>query len=197
MQNNLLQVWNTDTSNLTLTKNFLSKSIIEFAFAKYYSKNTPYETKEEIKYLCMGGMAGVTWAESYLARGFPDASTYRTSFYKDYDAALASGKYSRVHHAACGSGREAAYYAKKYPNIDFSGSDLDESIIRFCRENWNISNLKFYIVKLNRLNDIEKNALRSDLIVCSGGLQYIDEFHVKKFLSAAKFFTKKYYFTNQ
>lgn len=99
---------------------------------------------------------------------------------------LNSGEIKKVHQVACSSGKEIAYFAKKYPAIEFTGSDLDDKVIGACRKRWSdITNLKFEVLDLSLLGEREIKELSVDVIFDSGGLQYLDEKILKDFLKKA------------
>ena len=171
-----LQKWSSNAEGTSRLQKFFFSIVVYFVLAKYYSKNTSSKEREVLKYMCMGDDSGVVWAKYYAKIGFPNETTKMQGFWGLLDNKLSDHTIKHVHQVACGSGREVAYYAKKYPKIKFIGSDIDESVVSFCKEKWGyISNLTFEVVRLDRLNQKEKKILKCDLIFASGGLQYLDE----------------------
>ena len=190
-----LQKWSSDMVGNSRLQKFFHNIIVHFVLAKYYSKNTSSKEREVLKYMCMGSDSGVIWAENYAKRGFPNEKTKMESFWGLLDNKLSDNTILHVHQVACGSGREVAYYAKKYPKIKFIGSDIDESVVTFCKGKWGyISNLTFQVVRLDRLNEKEKKILKCDLIYASGGLQYLDEANLIRFFKIINGLSKQIIF---
>lgn len=191
-----LQKWSSSAEDLSRLQKFFHNIVVYFVLAKYYSKNTSSKEREVLKYMCMGNDSGVIWAKHYVKQGFPNEKTKMDSFWELLDNKLSDNTIIHVHQVACGSGREVAYYAKKYPKIKFIGSDIDESVVSFCKEKWGyISNLTFQVVRLDRLNEKEKKILKCDLIYASGGLQYLDEAHLIRFFKIINGLSKQIIFT--
>ena len=142
---------------------------------EYYAGATTTRRREAIKALCMGEDSGVRWAREYLKRGFPDAYTPLIAMFGELESRLASGAVARVHQVGCCSGREIAYFARRYPGVAFTGSDADPSIVEFLRDTWReLPNLAFTVLKLDDPGDAGMQSLRGDVVYASGGLHYLD-----------------------
>lgn len=123
----------------------------------------------------MGKDSGVHWARQYMARGFPDRYTPVLAMFAEIEARLASGTIASVHQVACCSGREVAYFARRYPEVAFSASDTDPAIVDFLRETWReLPNLTFTRLRMEETESTAMEALRVDLVFASGGLHYMD-----------------------
>jgi len=178
-----LQHWSLPKKDFSWLQKFLFDKLHTFVLLKYYSKNTTSKEREDLKYMCMGQSSGMNWVKDYARTAFPNSDTDKVDFFKLLNNKLSGNTIMHAHQVACGSGREIAYYAKKYPKIKFIGSDIDKEVISFCSEKWkDIPNLTFEIIRLDRLNENEIKLLHCDLIFASGGLQYLDELHLTQFL---------------
>ena len=191
----ILQKWTSNGKGLSSFRKYFYNKLLTFVLTKYYSKNTTSEEREFLKYMCMGKESGVRWAKYYASIEFPNEKTNMIDLYNWLDSTLLDSTIRHVHQVACSSGREIAYYAKKYPKIKFIGSDIDADVVSFCRRKWgHIPNLEFQVVRLDRLNEKEKKILKSDLIYASGGLQYLDEAQLFKFFKNANKLSTKILF---
>jgi hypothetical protein len=140
----------------------------------------------------MGAVSGVQWARMYLARGFPDRYTPVLAMFRELERELASGAVRRVHQVACCSGREIAYFARRFPAVTFCGSDGDADVVDFLRATWReLPNLAFARVRLDLAEASETASLRSDLLYASGGLHYLDERSLRSFLGRARTVTSR------
>ena len=131
----------------------------------------------------MGEESGVRWAREYLKRGFPDAYTPLIGMFNELESRLAAGTVARVHQVACCSGREIAYFARRYPGVAFTGSDADPSIVEFLRDTWReLPNLAFTVLRLDEPDEAGMESLRGDLVYASGGLHYLDPESLRRLL---------------
>lgn len=141
----------------------------------------------------MGADSGVRWARQYFDRGFPDRFTPMIAMFAELEARLASGAVTRVHQVACCSGREIAYYARRFPGMAFTGSDADDSIVEFCRETWSdLPNLAFTRLRLEDTDAPGMRALEGDLVCASGGLHYLDPESLRRFFVRARELTHSF-----
>ena len=165
------------------TDKLIYQAVLKRVCSEYYNFATPTSRRETLKDLCMGQESGVVWAEDYASRGFPTEETAHIPMFHMLEECLSAGQIKTVHQVACGSGREIAYFAQRHPEMKFFGSDMDDAIVAASRERWQqIANLSFVVVRLDRLDASEQEYLRSDLVYASGGLQYLDEHALRRFL---------------
>jgi trans-aconitate methyltransferase len=151
--------------------------------SEYYRPTTSTSRREELKNLCMGGDAGVAWAEHYATVSFPSPETANVPMFQVLEESLLQGDAKVVHQVACSSGREVAHFARLYPEVKFIGSDMDDAVVAACRDRWvDIPNLSFTSVPLNRLSAADQISMQSDIVYTSGGLQYLDEPSLRRFL---------------
>jgi SAM-dependent methyltransferase len=154
---------------------------------EYYDSATSTARREAIKGLCMGDESGVRWARQYLERGFPDRYTPLIAMFGELESRLASGLVASVHQVGCCSGREIAYFAKRFPEVAFTGSDSDPEIVDFLRTHWReVANLRFVQLRMESGDDAEMANLRADLVYASGGLHYMDPLSLQRFFSRAR-----------
>jgi cyclopropane fatty-acyl-phospholipid synthase-like methyltransferase len=135
----------------------------------------------------MGEESGVRWAKLYLERGFPDRYTPLIAMFAELETRLASGRVASVHQVGCCSGREIAYFAKRFPCVAFTGSDSDPEIVDFLRGQWReLGNLRFVQLRMETSDDAEMENLRADLVYASGGLHYMDPSSLLRFFTCAR-----------
>jgi SAM-dependent methyltransferase len=154
---------------------------------EYYDPATSTARREAIKALCMGDESGVRWARQYLERGFPDRYTPLIAMFGELESRLASGLVESVHQVGCCSGREIAYFARRFPAVAFTGSDSDPEIVDFLHEHWrDLANLRFVQLRMETSDDAEMENLRADLVYASGGLHYMDPQSLLRFFIRAR-----------
>lgn len=178
----LLDHWITGGTTLGPRGRWLFTGLSHALDREYYAAATSTARREAIKALCMGEDSGVRWAQQYLERGFPDPYTAVIAMFGEIESRLASGDVASVHQVACCSGREIAYFARRYPKITFVGSDADPAIVEFLRDKWReLPNLAFTLLRLEKTEDTEMESLRGDLVYASGGFHYMDPESLRRF----------------
>jgi hypothetical protein len=141
----------------------------------YYAPGTAAVERERLKALCMADASAVQWARHYQKLGFPDAFTPKLPMFRWIEEALASGNVATVHQVACCSGRETAYFARRFPDVSFVGSDCDATLVEFLNRHWgNVENLTFVRLDLEKLSRGESALEPCDLLYASGGFHYMD-----------------------
>ncbi|MFM8831927.1 MAG: hypothetical protein ACKOHM_13100 [Spartobacteria bacterium] len=97
-----------------------------------------------------------------------------------------SGEIRSAHQVACCSGREIAWFARNFPEIQFIGSDCDADLVSFLRGHWaGISNLDF--IELHMDKPLSGQArIQTDLLYASGGFHYMDFDALVRFLAGAR-----------
>ena len=162
----LLSFWTEGGSSLGPLEKWLFAGLSRAIDQRYYDAAASTKDRETIKALCMARSSAVKWARHYLSLGFPDRYTPALKMFDEIESLLASGSVQIVRQVACCSGREIAYFARRYPQIEFAGSDCDEALIDFLREHWkHLSNLTFDLVRLEeeQLADSAQAKVRSPL----------------------------------
>ena len=183
----LLADWTESGTSLPERSQPLFQVLSKAIDAEYYAPGTTTLRREALKALCMGSDSGVRWAQKYLKRGFPDHVTQEIGMFTYLEEALSSTTGETVHQLACCSGREVAYYAQKYPQHDFIGSDVDREIVDWLRAQWaGISNLRFETLSIETSRSEDWENLSSTLLVASGGLHYMDHASLARFFSQAR-----------
>lgn len=186
----LLSHWISGGTKLGGVRRILFESLVGELDSRYYRNSCTSEERERLKALCMGKDSAVQWAKQYLKRGFPEAQTAFLPIFTRLEELLLSNSMT-VHQVGCCSGREVAYYAKKYPHSRFVGSDCDEDLILFLRETWqDLPNLSFELLRLENKADIISQK-PCDLLVASGGFHYLDAAVLQLFFSSARRFSGK------
>ncbi len=178
----LLSFWTEGGSSLGRLEKWLFAGLSRAIDRRYYDVAASTKDRETIKALCMARSSAVKWARHYLSLGFPDRYTLALKMFDEIESLLASGSVQIVRQVACCSGREIAYFARRYPHIKFVGSDCDEALIDFLREHWkHLSNLTFDLVRLEE-EQVDGAKLKCDLLYASGGFHYLDPTSLRRFL---------------
>ncbi len=187
----LLRAWPQDGPRGRLAR-LLYRAVLKRVMAEYYHPETPSSRREALKGFCMSAEQGVAWATQYAQRGFPDRDTGDLAMFRMLEERMAEGRVQRLHQVACSSGREIAYFARRYPMVTCVGSDMDDAIVADCRRRWSgLPNLSFVVVRLDRLDLEEQDRLRSDLVYSSGGLQYLDAPTLRRFFQVTAALAKE------
>jgi hypothetical protein len=187
IRSHLLAHWTSGGVRLNGLSRWLFDGLVRALDAQYYSSESSTAVREHLKSLCMADGSAIYWARQYLAKGFPDATTPFLPMFRRLDEALSQGSVQTVHQVACCSGREIAFYAKKYPGIRFVGSDCDEELVAFLRVRWaDLPNLKFVLLRLDEAPSPHDAALQCDLLLASGGFHYLDHPSLTGFFRRAR-----------
>lgn len=187
LRDRLLTHWTQAGTDLTGMRRWLFDGLSQNLDREYYAASASTARRENLKALCMGSGSGVHWAKTYLERGFPDALTSQFMMFTYLEEQLSEGQIQSVHQVACCSGREIAYYAQRYPEVDFCGSDVEPQIIEFLREHWRkVPNLRFEVLPLESTKPDDRARLEADLVFASGGLHYMDEDSLKNFFTRCR-----------
>ncbi len=166
-------------------KNPIGSALMYAVLERYYDPRTSTQERERLKSLRMSGRNGVEWARHYARKGFPDEQTARLPIWRWLEDLLGDGSVEHVHQIACSSGREIAHYARACPHKTFVGSDMESDVVAYARRAWaGIDNLRFVTLHLLDTSAFE-DCLGADLIVDSGGLQYLDQASLQTFFDRA------------
>lgn len=153
----------------------------------YYAPATSTTERERLKALCMADSSAIQWAHHYLKLGFPDAFTPHLAMFRWIEEALKTGRARSVHQVACCSGRETAYFAGRYPDVRFVGSDCDPMLVDFLNRHWaDVPNLTFVTLDLVKFAKGAVDLDSCDLLYASGGFHYLDESSLRGVLAAAR-----------
>ncbi len=182
VQDLLAANWTTGGTALHGGKKWIFEGVSRALDERYYRLQTSSAERERLKALCMSRESAVVWAKAYLKRGFPEPQTEVIAMFNGIEHALKSGEVRRVHQVACCSAREIAWFARRYPSVQFTGSDCDADLIEFLKNHWKgLENLNFEILRM----DSPPETLSCDLMYASGGFHYLDPETLKRFLAWA------------
>ena len=159
--------------NKHMLRKIMQKVLISSISNEYYHTNTTTNRRMELVDLVMSKEAGVKWANYYLSFGFNENDLNKSKMFSSLNKLLSENKQIKsIHQVACSSGREIAFFASKFADKDFIGSDIDDSIINNCYKHWSFDNLSFVSLRLEEADDVNK--IRESVVFSSGGLQYLD-----------------------
>lgn len=184
----LLRHWISGGMELAGRRRGCFNSLVKSLDAAYYAPDASTLRREEIKQLCMGSDSAVAWAKRYLKKGFPEAQTANLPMFPLLQDWFASGGIRSAHQVGCCSGREIAWFARNFPEIQFTGSDFDADLVSFLREHWaGIPNLDFMELHMDKAVS-DHARFQTDLLYASGGFHYMDPGALVRFLADARNF---------
>jgi len=190
VRNLLAHHWTTGGTGLVGTKRWIFGGLSRALDSRYYRPKASTEEREQLKAMCMSKSSAVEWAKAYLKRGFPEPQTAVIAMFDGIEHTLKSGTIHRVHQVACCSAREIGWFARRYPSIQFTGSDCDTDLMVFLKDHWRgLENLDFQILRM----ESPPNSLSCDLMYASGGLHYLDPETLVRFLVWARPRVKRLY----
>jgi hypothetical protein len=140
----------------------------------------------------MGGDGGGKWAESYDSGGLDFNGKVGNltlgeacPAYGITESLLERLKSKRIFMCQIGSssGREIAYFAKKYPEQKFSGTDIYEEVIKYSADSHRLPNLTFELFSAKNIHEKLSALTGFDCIIVfsSGSLQYVQPEHIDLF----------------
>ena len=116
---------------------------------------------------------GVTWAEHYRRKGFPDEHShvnFAYNYLKEY-----IDKYGHldchIHQICASSGREVNYFSGFSASLVFEASDLTDAIADNIKSSY--PHLDCYTIDISDPNQVLLVASRCRLLFTFGGLQYL------------------------
>jgi hypothetical protein len=182
----LLGHWISGGTELSGRRRACFNAIVKSLDSAYYSTAATTRIREEIKQLCMGQDSGVAWAKRYLKKGFPEPQTANLPMFQLLEKWLSDGGIRLAHQVGCCSGREIAWFAQQFPDVQFTGSDCDPAVIAFLKEHWaGVPNLEFMELQMDKPIP-EEAGLQTDLLYASGGFHYMDTESLLRFLVDAR-----------
>jgi trans-aconitate methyltransferase len=85
------------------------------------------------------------------------------------------------------SGREIAYLASRFPNLQFIGTDIYPEVVTYSSEHHKERNLKFQILSAKDIGTLLQKFQGKDLVlISSGSLKYVQPEHLEMFFQAVK-----------
>lgn len=162
-----------------------------------YLKESNPDKRESLKSLAMGGESGKKWADIYLSSPIDINQEYGNMTLKEANLVYEEVKTILsnmnqkciVIQIGSSSGRETIYFAKMFPQHEFIGTDIYDTVVNYANSNNNLKNVSY--VKL-AAKDIEKlldklfnrSANQNFLIFSSGSLQYVQPEHLPIFFKS-------------
>lgn len=178
----LLSTWN-DKEKRSKVDKFLYPGLFSaWIRLEYLKEANPYE-REKLKSIAMGGVSGRNWAERHnkipldfnVKIGNLDFHKACPLFEQVENICKDANMHTVVVQIGSCSGRETAYFAKKFPEITFIGTDIYEEIVSYSRQFHNFSNLSFQLCSAdNTIENILRKWEGKNIIIFShGSLQYV------------------------
>lgn len=158
---------------------------------EYLPQKNP-DKRELLKSLAMGGNSGKNWAEMYDSRGLEFSQGIGHLSYREADPLFDAldeillqnvGRRLCVCQIGSSSGKEIAYFAKKYPEFSFLGTDIYREVVEYSAAHHGYPNLTFELFSANniceRLNSL--TSMDTVIVFSSGSLQYVQPEHLSNF----------------
>ena len=154
----LLATW-----NLAAARSRFETLVFDDVFSRWirnvYLKETDPDAREALKYICMTGLGGVHWAESYDSHLLDRSQRYGELGFDEafpqfaaMDAILSRASAgTTIVQIGCSSGREMAYFAQRFPRLSFIGTDIDEPIVERAGRAHPHANLQFKVARAHEI----------------------------------------------
>lgn len=175
-------------------RSWLGNALFDDMFAQWmsdvYLAEPDPDRREALKAICMGGASGTAWADHYEATpidrnchigelSFDDA----VPLYPALDRLLSdAAPDTLVVQIGTSSGRDIAYFARRYPQMQFLGTDIDTAIAERATRIHPLPNLRFSLARAHTLlNDTEIPNRPRLVVMSNGSLQYVQPEHIPVF----------------
>ncbi len=157
---------------------------------EYLKEKDPYK-REAMKEYVMGGESGMAWAKHYQSEPIDlDRQTGELSYREAHPIFEILEKVIRekasncdlaIFQVGCSSGREIAYFAEKFPDLTFIGTDIYDEVIDFASSAHKLENLKFIKIAANNMAG-QFDSIEADEIIVftSGCLAFVLPEHIDK-----------------
>jgi trans-aconitate methyltransferase len=175
-----------------------------------YLKETDPDKRETLKSICLSGESGRNWAE-YLQTQFNDNGEQGTI---DFDKKIGhltikeanpifdeiseilgnTDSNYLVIQIGSSSGKVVAYFAKKFPQHKFIGTDIYDEIVEYASQHQNLSNLSFLKCSAketgNIFNLVDIDIKNKKILVFGfGSIQYVQPEHLTIFFNSISKFS--------
>ena len=159
--------------------------------SEYLSEKNP-DTRESLKALAMGGTSGRNWAADYDSREFDLSGRIGNLSFNEADPLFGAideiliknhGRRVCICQVGSSSGREIAYFAKKYPGYRFLGSDIYQDVVEYSSSHHKYPNLAFELFSATNICEKLLSIVNLDAVIvyASGSLQYVQPEHLALF----------------
>lgn|SRR5208337_2586122 len=166
-----------------------------FAWIKYeYLKESDPDKRESLKHLAMGSESGRRWAQSYDNTPLNIGGTVgelpfneAIPLFSETEKVLIKKTGAVVIQIGSSSGREIAYLASRFPNLQFIGTDIYPEVVTYSSKQHKEKNLKFQILAAKDIRTLLQKFQGKDVVlISSGSLQYVQPEHLEMFFQAVK-----------
>ena len=168
----------------------LSRLLMKAWVEQIYLKQPDQTKREKLKQSLLGDKPDLLWAEYYQTTSPPmeELKNFPMGQYiREIEYMLDRGKDFSVFQIGCSSGREIAYFAKKYPDISFYGTDISAGAIKFSSKNHQMDNLHFEVCSAKDITKmIEKYPSKNILLFSSVALQYVQPEHLDQMFESIR-----------
>jgi Putative methyltransferase len=147
------------------------------------------DRRESLKHLAMGNESGLRWTQSYnhqplnLAGNVGDLPFDEAMpIFSGTDTILKNKTGAVVIQIGSSSGREISYFASKFPDFLFIGTDIYPEVIDYSSANHKEKNLRFQILPAKDIGTLlQKFPEKAIVVISSGSLRYVQPEHLKVF----------------
>lgn len=198
-KNELLAKWQ-DYEKRTKLDNLVFEGVLKAWIRWEYLKEKDPDKREKLKSLVMGGKSGENWAKNYNSRNLDFSQKCgHLSFqeaqpiFDELNGICENYKENSllVFQIGSSSGREIAYFAKRFPKHRFIGTDIYKEVIEYSSSSHKFPNLNFELISAKNIYHKLASFNKSDIVVfSSGSLQYVQPEHLDLFFRKLPFIPK-------
>lgn len=189
----LLATWQDPDKRNSIENFFWSEFFAVWIRFEYLPEKNP-DKRELLKSLAMGGNSGKNWAAMYNSRQLDFSSRIGHLLFREADPLFDAldeillqnvGRRLCVCQIGSSSGREIAYFAKKYPEFSFLGSDIYREVVENSSAHHGQPNLSFELFSAKNIYErlCSLTSLDAVIVFSSGSLQYVQPEHLSIFFS--------------
>ncbi len=174
-------------------------------FKKYYSKIKDPKKQREISFNTLNDNEGVKWAKHYYnenSKGNFHRKEREQIYIKTSELIISkslNNKKTLFINVGSSSGLDLIYFYKKFSEMSYLSSDINDEIINFQRQLYKDYNINYFkgsadLVAENLDYLVEKYNAEKAIIFCNGSLQYEIPYYLDKGLKFLKNSKVKFYF---
>jgi len=174
-RNYLLSTWNNEKKR-TMFDDMLFPFVFSIFEYLFYVREKDPNIREEMKKLCSDGESCEKWFYIYKNRPLD----LDIILYKDLEKRLREESNFIVVQLGSCSGREVAYFAKRFPEHEFIGIELYQPFIDLSNAEYNLPNLSFELMPAVNISILmEKYKDKKFIFFSSGSMEYIQPEHIR------------------
>lgn len=173
--------------------NLLFNPLFNFWIRFEYLKEKDPDKRENLNELAMGGNSGREWAKHYdsipLDFNSKDGDlTFNEAvpMFNEIEKILKTIKTKLiVIQVGSSSGREIAYFANRYPNHTYIGTDIYQEVVDYSSHSHKSQNLSFRKLSAKNISELLSEYRNENILIFSrGALNYVQPEHLSSFFNS-------------